>query len=95
MHYVFMYMYSGVYWGASPGLLADHSHTAAAAGPAGCPGSQTAAVWRLNRHCGATQHYCGPGKHIFAVTNATVFHLKICTSLDNVIFVLITCTINV
>lgn len=91
-----MYMYSGVYWGASPGLLADNSHTAAAAGPAGCPGSQTAAVWRLNRHCRAAQHYCGPGKHIFAVTNITVsfedlYQFRYC----NVIFVLVTCTNDV
>lgn len=57
-----LFVSSGVHWGAPSGLPADHSHTAAAAGPAGRSGSQTAAVWRLNGHRGATQHYCGPGK---------------------------------
>lgn len=58
-----MYMFSGVYWGASPEFSADHSHPAAAAGPSRCPGSQTVAVWRLSRRCRAAQHYCGPGTH--------------------------------
>ena len=56
-------MCSGVYWGASPGFPAHHSYPAAAAGPAGRPGSQTVAVWRLNRHRGETQHHCGSGKY--------------------------------
>lgn len=53
---------SGVHWGAPSGLPPHYAHTAAAAGPAGCSGSQTAAVWRLTWHCGATKHNCGPGK---------------------------------
>lgn len=60
-------MYLGVYWGTSPGLPADHSHPAAAAGSAGRPGSQAAAVWRLNWNRWATQHHCGPGKHSTAL----------------------------
>lgn len=52
----------GVYWGAAPGLPADHPHPAAAAGAHGRAGSQTAPVWRLAGNCGTTKHHGGPGK---------------------------------
>lgn len=79
-------MSSGVHWGASSGLPADHPHTAAAAGPAGRPGSQTAAVWRLTWHCRATQHYCGPGKDSSALLLETASRLNLCASMDIIIF---------
>lgn len=63
-HYQSVCVSSGVYWGATPGLPANHPHPAAAAGPPGCAGSQTAPIWRFTGNCGTTQHYCGPGKHI-------------------------------
>lgn len=85
---VYVYMYSGVYWGASTGLPPHNPHTTAAAGPDGCPGSQTAAVWRLNRYCGATQHYCCPGKHSSAFLLAIqLSHLHVCANMNNMILV--------
>lgn len=76
---------SGVHWRASSGLPADHSHATAAAGPVGRAGSQTAAVWRLARHRGATKHHCGPGKDRSTLLGER--HLNLYVSIDKTVFV--------